>query len=121
MSKADYVKLQDATYDQLMFELAKRARPRHQANTTAKASTVKQAIIDVLEGRRVYAHACKAILHSGWHYVDPGNMMNKSPAEVQDFLESCAMEASLYTDMFATRRNLLKMIFDAYLRWERDN
>lgn len=79
-------------------------------------STVKQAIIDVLENRKIYGHACKAILATDWDYTDPASMMQKPPEEVQDFLRCCAYEAGMYADMFATRRNLLKMIFDAYMR-----
>ena len=78
---------------------------------------VKQAIIDVLEGRKIYAHACKAIVSANdWDYIDPANMMQKPAEEVQDFLSCCSYEVGMYADMFASRRNLLKMIFDAYMR-----
>lgn len=77
----------------------------------------KQAIIDVLEGRRIYAYACTAILEAeDWNFTDPAGKMNKPPEEVKDFLLCCRYEISMYADMFASRRNLLKMIFDAYMR-----
>jgi hypothetical protein len=88
--------------------------PQQPQRTT---TSTRQAIIDVLEGRRIYAHGCKAILQANdWDYIDPAQMMQKPPEDVLDFLQSCSYEAGMYADMFASRRNLLKMIFDAYLR-----
>jgi hypothetical protein len=89
---------------------------QHNNGPNPNAAKVKQAIIDVLEGSKIYAHGCKAILQSDWDYIDPSGMMQKPPNEVQDFLQCCSYEVGMYADMFASRRNLLKMIFDAYMR-----
>jgi hypothetical protein len=78
----------------------------------------RQILLDVIENRKAYCHAATMILNSGWNFIDPEGLMRKSPEEIQDFLQQCADEISMYNDMFATRRNLLKMVIDAWLRWD---
>jgi hypothetical protein len=83
---------------------------------------VRQVIIDVVENKIAYCHAAEAVLNSGWDFKDRqrtihAKPMQKAPEEVKDFLQSCVNEVGYYRDMYETRQHLLKMIFDAWMRW----
>jgi hypothetical protein len=77
----------------------------------------RSVVLDMIEGRKAYCDAAIECRRSGWDFIDPEGRMIKPPEQVRDFLETVSMEVGMYGDLFASRKNLLKMIMDAWLRW----
>jgi hypothetical protein len=83
----------------------------------------RQEIIAVQLNLAMPESATTALLASGWDYTDPEGYTHKSPEDIKDFLTcmSSGFEIELYKDMHPSRRALLKVIFDTYLRALRHN
>jgi hypothetical protein len=88
--------------------------PKHESATWIR---YRSTVLDMIEGRKAYCDAAMECRRSGWDFIDPEGRMIKPPEQVQDFLETISMEVGMYGDLFASRKNLLKMIMDAWLRW----
>ena len=59
----------------------------------------------------------RAVLNSGWDFIDPRGLMNKTAMEVQDILEELTYSVGTYTDLGEGKfKNLVRMIFEAYGR-----
>lgn len=87
-----------------------------QTRPLVSSSKIRNIMVDVVEGGKVYSRIAVALLESNWDFIDKGKLMNKSPEEVKDFLESLVPEVGKYDHMNSSRRALLQMIFDAYMR-----
>lgn len=69
-------------------------------------------------GKSLYNEVAGQLLErSGWEFEDPAHKMGKSATEVRDYLKQLSEQVGLFSDLNDGRRNLLKMICDAYLRW----
>jgi hypothetical protein len=78
---------------------------------------VRDAIREVYQGQKTYDHAIKLILQTSWPFTDPSGLVQKTPAELEDFLRTCNTEIGLYAELNEPRRKLLHMCFDIWLRW----
>jgi hypothetical protein len=62
--------------------------------------------------------AVNVMLYGGWDFVDRRRKMNKSQADVEEFLEQCKRgRAVRLNDLPKPMANLLGMIADAWLDW----
>ena len=88
-----------------------------QSESEYRITGCQSVIRGMYVGRNTTDEAARCILASNWNFRDPIGRMNKSEADVRGFLESVSQEIGLYSEMTSEgRRNLLKMICDAYLR-----
>jgi len=101
----------------LVDQLTNGSQPQQQnLKLKQKPTDIMDLMEDMVFDRCGVYRMARAILATGWDYVDPSGMMQKPPDDVQDFLQSCTTDVSKYSEMHLGRRNLLKMICDAYVR-----
>jgi len=86
-------------------------------NVTAfRFRDVRAKIRQTMLGQLTVDEVAVALLDSGWDARDPKGLMIKPADEVRDFLRNVSVEVSLWSDLSLPRRNLMKMICDAYCR-----
>jgi hypothetical protein len=92
---------------------------QQQTQHSTRPASTEQAlnlIEDMCFDRTGVHRVANMLLKANWDYTDPLGMMQKDPDEVEDFLQSCSMEINKWSEMHPSRRNLFKMICDAYTR-----
>lgn len=67
-------------------------------------------------GQETADEVAKALLSSGWDFVDPVGSMRKPSDEVREFLKGTTVQVALFSHLTEGRQALLKTCCDAYSR-----
>lgn len=78
---------------------------------------IRELLKATYKGEITCDEAAELVLNSGWDFVDPKGLMNKTPEEARGFMDDIAIGYPNYKELPEKRRNYFNMVIESWRRW----